>query len=244
MNNIEKEHHHNNQRLIKQLQFDNELKTQWLSLIAHDFKGMFSNITRLLKAYEDKDISQEQFLAIIPEFKEEANKHSKTLQSTFEWISSQLRGSKLNCEEIVIYDLFLDLKEKFKVEIQRKQISVNFFGNQNTVVSSDRLLLNFVLKQILDNAIKYSYINGEIKMIAKSDSSGVHISIADNGIGMSKGVLDLLFTLEGSPYTGTMEEKGAGLSLVVVKDLVNKLNAKMTILSEIDKGTTVDLILI
>ena len=58
---------------------------------------------------------------------------------------------------------------------------------------------------------------------------------------MKESIINDIGTLNNSPYTGTMKEKGAGLSLVVVKDFVELLNGKMTVSSFINEGTAVKL---
>lgn len=228
-----------NQLIIEQLKRENELKTKWLYLIAHDFKGIFSSITLLLITYEDKEISQELFLSLLPELQKEAQINIKTLESTFAWVNAQVGGLKLQLEEVVVFHFFLDLKESFRKQLEIKNISLNFSGNQDLVINTDKLLLSFILKQVVDNAIKYSYTSGEIKMAVKSDYLGFQIAIEDKGLGMNQEVLDNLFTLDGSHFTGTMEENGAGLSLIIVKDFIEKLNAKISVISDVNKGTSV-----
>lgn len=78
-------------------------------------------------------------------------------------------------------------------------------------------------------------------MIAHADSDKITIAIKDNGVGMKNSRLSTVGTLDGAPYTGTMDEKGAGLSLVVVKDFVEMLGGTINVLSVVDKGTTVEL---
>ncbi|HUH75723.1 MAG TPA: ATP-binding protein, partial [Chitinophagales bacterium] len=102
--------------------------------------------------------------------------------------------------------------------------------------------LTFILKQTIGNAIKYSYEGGEVRMIVSKESEGCTILIEDYGMGMNKRVQENLYTLNGCPYLGSMHEKGAGLSLVVIKDFVEKLGAKMDVSSTIGEGTTVTFI--
>ena len=224
---------------IERLKAENELKTKWLSLIAHDFKGMFHNIVYLLSAYEKKEIPQELFLNMLPEIKQIAEKNLKTLDSTFAWVNSQTDGFKLQIEDVSIYKLFLELKEELHDKIKLKNISIVFSGEEALILQSDRLLLTFILKQTLENAIKYSNKDDEIVFIVSLQHNELCIEIKDNGIGMNSNVQENIFTLNGSTYKGTMDEVGAGLSLVVVKDFVEKLGGNMKVLSKPNEGTTV-----
>lgn len=236
------EHNLEDVDLIKQLKAESELKTKWLSLIAHDFKGLFSNISMLLAAYETESISQETLLSMLPEIKQIADKNSKTLESTFAWVNTQIDGFNPIIEEIDVYSLFLTLKEDLKAEIDLKEISLEYVGEKDLKFFSDKFLLTFILKQTIGNAIKYSYEGGEVRMIVSKASEGCTILIEDYGMGMNKRVQENLYTLNGCPYLGSMNEKGAGLSLVVIKDFVEKLGAKMDVSSTIGEGTTVKFI--
>ena len=150
------------QQTIEKLTAENELKTKWISLIAHDFKGLFSNIQLLLDAFGSKSISQELFMSMLPELKQIAEKNSKTLSRTFAWVNSQTDGFNPHIENVLIHDLFLELLDQFSEAIELKELSIQFVGNKDLSLSTDKFLLKFILKQTVDNAIKYSNKRGEI----------------------------------------------------------------------------------
>lgn len=229
------------EQIIEELRAENELKTKWLSLIAHDFKGLSSNIKFLLDAMDDQSITPEVFMSMLPELKQISEKNSKTIQSTFAWVNAQTDGFAMDVEPVVIHYLYLKLAEELDKEIVAKELTFNFVGNKKLLLHTDQFLLRFIFKQIIDNAIKYSNKGGVVEMIAHADSDKITIAIKDNGVGMKNSRLSTVGTLDGAPYTGTMDEKGAGLSLVVVKDFVEMLGGTINVLSVVDKGTTVEL---
>ena len=232
--NIDKE------KTVEQLRAESELKTKWLSLVAHDCKGLFSNIKYLLDAMADESITPELFMTMLPELRELAEKNSKTIESTFAWVNAQTDGFAIDIEPIVIHHLHLELLEAFDKEIGTKELTINFVGDKKTVLHTDRFLLRFILKQLIENAIKYSNKGGLVELIVHSDLDKVTIAVKDNGVGMKSSRLNTIGTLDGAPYTGTMDEKGAGLSLVVVKDFVEMLNGVMDVSSVEGEGTTIE----
>lgn len=229
-------------RTIEQLRAENELLTKWLSLIAHDFKGLFSNIQFLIDAFTSESISQELFMSMLPELKQIAQKNSKTLETTFVWVKSQMSRFNLHLEDVLLISLFSELKEELDEEITSKELSIKFVGDVSLTILTDKFLLKFILKQLLDNAIKYSNKKGAIEVIAHSELNSVNITVNDNGVGMKDSIISNIGTLNGSPYKGTMDEKGAGLSLIVIHDFVELLNGQMTVFSIIDEGTSVALL--
>lgn len=229
------------ERIIEQLRAENELKTKWISLIAHDCRGLFSNIQLLLNALTDNSISQELFVSMLPELKQIAEKNSRTLESTLMWVKSQANGYSPHIQEVLIHDLFAELKEEFETEIIAKELSVKFVGDEAQLLNTDSFLLRFIVKQLIENAIKYANKGGMIEIFTHSDSDKMNITVKDNGVGMNDSRLTAIGTLDGATYTGTMQEKGAGLSLVIVKDFVELLNGEMNVSSILGKGTSVEL---
>lgn len=227
------------EQLIAQLEAENELKTKWLSLIAHDFKGLFSNIKYLLDAMTDQSITPEVFMSMLPELKQISEKNSKTIQSTFAWVNAQTCGFKIDKKPTLIHNLYLEIVENFDKEIANKELSFEYKGNTSLSVNTDRFLLRFILKELVDNSIKYSNNGDVIELIANSESDIISITLKDNGVGMKSSRLNTIGTLDDAPYTGTMQEKGAGLSLVIVKDFVEMLGGTISISSVEGVGTKV-----
>lgn len=230
-----------NEEIIEQLRAENELKTKWISLIAHDCKGLFSNIQFLLDAMASENITPEIFMSMLPELKQISEKNSKTLKNTFAWVNAQTNGFAIDSETVVIHNLFLELVEAFDKEIAAKELSFTFVGDEAIFLNTDRFLLRFILKQLIENAIKYSNKGGVVELIAHSSSEKVSIAVKDHGMGMKDSRLKTIGTLDGAPYTGTMDEKGAGLSLVIVKDFVKMLNGTMSVSSIENVGTSVEI---
>ena len=189
-----------NQRTIDQLRIENELKTKWLSLIAHDFKGLFSNIQLLIDAFESESITQELFMSLLPELKQIAEKNSKTLENTFEWVKSQTEGFNPQLQDIRGHDLFKEIHNEVIDTVGLKELSVQFTGNQSQSLCTDRVLLKFILKHIIDNAIKYSNKKGLIEVMAYSDSNlnEISITIKDYGMGMKESIVNDMGTLNNS----------------------------------------------
>ncbi len=90
------------EEIIEQLRAENQLKTKWISLIAHDCKGLFSNIQFLLDAMASENITPEIFMSMLPELKQISEKNSKTLKNTFAWVNAQTNGFAIDSETVVM----------------------------------------------------------------------------------------------------------------------------------------------
>jgi PAS domain S-box-containing protein len=129
---------------------------------------------------------------------------------------------------------------------KEKEITISVIpsADMNLSVLSDRQRLNQVMINLLDNAIKYNRINGQITILTERitrdgvDAETVRISITDTGIGIAGGDLDKLF----NPFERLGAEntyiEGTGLGLAVVKRLLEAMNGKIGVISDTDAGST------
>jgi len=106
-------------------------------------------------------------------------------------------------------------------------------------VKSDRHVLSTVLRNLLDNAIKYTSEGGVINIIASDKDGRVVLSVEDSGVGMSPGQIDKLFTLDkGKTTRGTSGERGTGLGMHLVQQLVEKIEGSIEISSQLGTGSS------
>lgn len=218
------------------------LKDQCLALVAHDFSGVSRNLQWILNSLMDGDISYEIFKSLYPEIKDNIVKNNKTIESTLAWVKSQHQSYTMNPIEINLFELFSSIKALLKFDLERKNIDLSFQGSEKIEIRNDRVLLSFILKSILENAIKYSYAGSKVLFdLQQIENKNISLIIEDSGTGMSKQVVENLFTLNGSPYTGTLNEIGAGLSLVIAKDLLHLIGGSIEVTSEEKVGTKVEL---
>lgn len=228
-----------NERLRK----ESELKTGWISLISHDFKGVFSNLLALIQAWENETINDASFFKLLPEVKHDLNKNLQTISDTGKWIKTQSEGFKPQRSEIYVIELYIHLKHSFQKKIKNKEIKVEYEGPESVQIYSDRLLIDFILKNIFDNAIKYSHHKSTIIFKAAESTKGITISIIDEGIGMNPKQTETIFSFDSPIFRGTEGETGAGLSMIIIKKFVSLLNGYIEIESTIKKGTSVSVFL-
>ena len=101
------------------------------------------------------------------------------------------------------------------------------------------MILETVLRNLLSNALKYTFPNGEIVFDAYDTGETVTFTITDNGMGMSEERITKLFSEDIIPSKhGTNNEKGNGLGLKLVKNLLDKNKSSISVVSTEGKGTT------
>lgn len=124
------------------------------------------------------------------------------------------------------------------------EIELDIRDRQDLVIEADRKAVRQILLNLLSNAIKFTPKGGKVSVTAKSLADTLHLSVADNGMGMSADELETI----GQPYVQTknadrVEARGSGLGLSLVKSLVDLHNGRFAIASQPNEGTSVDIYL-
>ncbi len=125
----------------------------------------------------------------------------------------------------------------FEVSVKKK-ITLSSTVKNNIYVYADINLLNTVLRNLISNAIKFTHPNGTICINAIENDNEIEISVVDNGIGIKKDIIPILFNIDSKITTqGTEGETGTGFGLALVKEFVEKNNGRVWLESEPGNGS-------
>ncbi len=226
---------------IEKLENEISFKNGLISMLSHDSKELFGNFLWIIEALEDKTISEEDFFNLLPQIKSDARKNLQTIDDSTSWLKTQYGEFKIKPEKIIMMDLFHHFEEKYAAQLKEKNIKFYFKGDPNTFLTTDRLLLEYVLDKIINNAVKYSLPGQDIYLQEVTEGDQVTLSVIDFGTGMAEKYISAIFTYENAVFQGTAGEKGVGLSLKIVKNFVSLMHGNIQIISAENAGTTVSL---
>ncbi len=100
------------------------------------------------------------------------------------------------------------------------------------------MMIQSVLRNLINNAVKFTPVGGTITITGKADNDHVTVSIGDSGAGIPQAHRDRIFTLESVTTPGTKDEAGTGLGLFLCKEFVERNKGKIWYESVEGKGTT------
>ena len=217
-------------------------KDKLFSIIAHDLRGPFTGFMELteLMAKESESLSMDEVHKIAGIMKKSANNLYRLLSNLLEWSRMQRGMTEYDPKPFVLNSRIQNLKALTQDTASKKGISFNFIIPPELVVFADENMLEGVLRNLVANAVKYSNIGGYVTLSAIYLPDGsVEFAIKDNGIGMSKNILDNLFNMDvNTNRKGTAGELSTGLGLIICKDFIEKHNGTLRIESEPGKGST------
>ena len=224
----------------KELHQLNAEKDKFFSIIAHDLKSPFNAIigfSDLLVAQVDKSNLKKikEYASII---QQSSNRAMELLMNLMEWSQSQtgrLNFSPVNFELTKLIDETVLLLNDAAVQ---KSITITYQLPLITFVYADKAMISTVLRNLISNAIKFTESGGNIVISATESQNELTVSVKDSGIGISKDRIEKLFGLDESySTTGTNNEKGTGLGLILCKEFVEKHQGKIWAESEVGIGS-------
>lgn len=215
-------------------------KNSLMNIVAHDLKAPLNKVAgaaQLLPNLGDLNEDQEEFVNMIKKVAVEGKKFIEDLLDIN--AIEQQKPEAITWEKIKLEQLISTSIIGYKQQAENKKIVLHLDSQLNgTDIEADRSYLNRILDNLVSNAIKFSPQEKNIYITATENGKHVHISIKDEGPGISEADQKKMFKkfqkLSARPTSG---ESSTGLGLSIIKTLVERLHGEINVNSELGKGT-------
>ena len=223
-----------------------EVKTDFINNMTHELKTPISTISlsaeMLLRSNPVETEKTHKYAGII-------YKENKRLEHQVERVLNVAKLDKdhvvLNKQEFDVNELLKEVKENFELHHLERGGSITVILHaERHIIQADNVHLTNVIYNLLDNAVKYCEGIPEIELITRNERNGLWVEITDNGIGIKKENLSMIFDKFYRVPTGNMHNvKGFGLGLYYVKLIIEAHGGRVLVKSTVGKGTTFSLFL-
>ena len=224
----------------KQLSETVQLKNKIFSVIAHDLRSPVVNILYMLNLLKEEEY-KEKYDTFANSSIQYAQMVINLLENMLVWGRGQEDKIKYEPSEQDLASIILTNLSIFKESTDRKDITINFTQKGNSFAFFDKALMDIVIRNILSNAVKYTFRGGRISILLKDKYNGdgdILLRICDNGIGIPAAKLKNLFTQkEIQSVPGTEDEKGTGLGLKLCYELIKINGGTIDVESKEGEGT-------
>jgi two-component system, sensor histidine kinase and response regulator len=216
------------------------------SVIAHDIRTPFTNISMLISLMDEGYLEPgtDDFKEVITNLRESTKDAYYLIDNLLHWTRSQTGTMNCSPSVIPVASLLEQMIYLVGVSMSHKNISIEQNIDTNLYINADIQMMTSVFRNILSNAIKYTPRNGAIHVSAGEAGKDVMIKIRDTGMGIEPERLSQLFA-SASHFTtlGTEGERGSGLGLKLVDDFVRKNGGITRVESTPGVGTTFSIVL-
>jgi len=215
----------------------NATKDKLFSIIGHDFRGPLNRLKGMLELVENRNISQQQFASIATALKSNLDSVSTTLENLLHWSLAQLQGIQTNPVKINLQAMVEEHVALYSELAKAKNVRLeNEISDLLALADEDHTRV--VLRNLINNAIKFSRPDGVVKISCQDEGSFVKIQVADTGVGIEPDQLRSLLLKEKVPSTkGTHHERGAGIGLMLCQEFVENNGGSLSVASELGKGS-------
>lgn len=218
----------------------NASKDRFFSIVAHDLKSPFSIIISFVnimkKAFDD--YNKDQIMNLINELEQSTKNTFNLLKNLLDWSRMQSGVIDFLPEEFNLNKVIQKVTRLLIPRAKQKNIKLIVNIRENIRVYGDVNMITTVIRNLVNNAIKFTEPEGLIEISVQTDNGQVYVSVSDNGIGIKKENIPKLFKIESNFSTyGTAYEKGTGLGLILVKEFIEKNNGSIKVKSEKGKGS-------
>ncbi|MGL1900825.1 MAG: HAMP domain-containing histidine kinase [Fibrobacterales bacterium] len=224
----------------------NATKNKIFAVIGHDMKRPFNSLLGVMQLFHNGkgSMSDEKKEALLEKIFKDTQSVYGLLDNLLIWARSELGEVHSNKENIRVQRLVAHAIAPYLTIAEKKGVVIQHFLLDETVLSIDEPTIRIVLSNLVNNAIKFTPVDGAIKVSCHEVEKGVELRVADTGVGMDSDYIEKLFDQETHTSTrGTENEKGVGIGLGICYDLVEKLGGSLSVTSELGEGSVFSILL-
>lgn len=227
----------------EQLKVLNSTKDRLLSIIAHDLKNPFNALigySRLLmETVQSHQYQPEELELMTSIMYQSATQGYDLLVNLLEWSRQQSSGITVTPQIVDLKNLIRQNQATALLTAAPKNITIEIPDTIEYQVYTDKDILNTILRNLISNAIKYTPEGGKISIHLAKEISHYIVSIQDTGVGIAEEDIHKLFRVDTIHSTkGTNSESGTGLGLILCYELIQLIQGKIWVESEVNIGST------
>ncbi|MBN8544521.1 MAG: PAS domain-containing protein [Ignavibacteria bacterium] len=220
----------------------NNTKDKFFAIISHDLRSPFHillNLSELLLTDFDL-MNRDEKINLITSLNVSIKRQYDLLSDLLDWSIFHKKGFTIKRVFVDIQQLIDSQFLDFEATASFKKISFVNNTRKNATVWADLYMLKLIFRNLISNAIKFSYPGGKIVISSEEVANFTEISVEDQGTGIGEDDLGKLFRIDTRLSTeGTLKEKGTGLGLNISKGVIDLHGGTINIQSALGKGTKV-----
>lgn len=225
----------------RKLKEANSSKDKFFSIIAHDLKNPFNSLIGLsdFLTYNINDISKKQLKDLIQTIGEVSRQGYSLLENLLQWSRTQMGSLKVVIEPVNVSQIIEETVLLLKNNADTKEVEIIVEGCNQSTAMADANMIATVIRNLLANAIKYSFRNGKVFVQCHQNMSEILVSVIDEGKGIAREDLKKLFRIDENISTlGTEKETGTGLGLILCREFIERCKGTFYVESNPGQGST------
>lgn len=219
----------NQKRELEQL---SKVKDRIFSIVSHDMRTPVNSLISFMQLLEGGNIEQEKLKRYAVSLKKNLIYTSTMMENLLNWAASQMQGFNPYLELLDIYELTNEVILSLQHHANEKNLTIQNLVSAKDFCKADSNMLMLVIRNIINNAIKFTPDGGTITIGAISKGNMLEIKISDTGVGLTAAQIDH-FNKQGYSgiavsTLGTNKEKGTGLGLLLSRTFISLMDGEIS----------------
>ncbi|WP_223818060.1 sensor histidine kinase [Mucilaginibacter rubeus] len=230
----------NNEILLQKglLEQSNAEKNKLMSIISHDMRAPLINIQGYLELLNEHELDNTQRVVLEKDLLAATNNTMQMLTNLLYWTKSQMEYPTVNLQEVNLASVLKSTLDLEKMLAIKKGITLTYDINEKIIVIADTDMLQLVVRNLVNNAIKFTPKGGNITISAQALAHKVKLTVSDNGKGIAEAEQQHIFRVTSDPSFGTNNEKGVGLGLLLCKEFIERQGGSIGFGSTFGQGSS------
>ena len=221
----------------KVLQDLNMTKDKLFSIISHDLRGPISIILTTIDVMKRGGLSEQEVMSFSAELGDHMMVTGHLLNNLLFWAKAQMDGFRSIPSVFDVKDVVEENCRLFRALADGKNIRLINKTDSSLWVFADKDIVTMVLRNLINNAIKFTNRGGEITIGNETDKDHVELFVQDTGTGLSGGDISKILNKQSFHRQDTSGQLGSGLGLMLCQELIEKEGGKIAIESHAGKGS-------
>lgn len=211
-----------------------------IAILAHDLRQPFASIvmTADVIKHTRRPLAADEMHLIFEELSNTAAKSIELLDGLLYWVKSKKENSTGKTQSLFLNDLIHEANSLYLYDQISNNITLYNIIPERQIICTHKEMLQFINRNILSNATKYSRNGGTIGVTCSEDSGWITVAFTDRGNGMTDNQLQTLFNLQDNEPPASGYLKSAGMAMSICKDMIERMNGKIWAESTPGEGTT------
>lgn len=224
LNKIQKE----KDKALEELEALNVKKNQLLAVLSHDLRSPIGTLSETLELAEKDTFDKDELELIFSDLKNQSFHLNKVLNNTLEWVLAELEDRDSEITEVKPSELLEEMRKIMQVQASRKRQEIlTVLEGDDIPLAIEQNEVNIILKNLLDNAIKFSPLGAKIELKSIKSGNCLRWEVKNQWPEAQFAVSPDLFEFKVKTSFGTRREKGSGLGLPLCKKIADKLEMKL-----------------
>lgn len=222
--------------MASELKKSEVLKTDFVANVSHEIKTPLSIICNYATLLQNKSLSSEQVVEYSQNLFGASQRLSNLVSNILKLNKLDNQAIETNKENLRLDNIVCDCLIQFEDLFEKKNIALECDITENITYTADKTYIEIAINNLISNAVKFTNENGNISVFLKQDSNYIIFGVRDDGIGMDENTGAHIFDKFYQGDSSRLQE-GNGLGLALVKKVIDNMGGKITVESELGKGS-------